>query len=368
MTIRKTKIFLCLCCLLTIFFISGCDSREEKEVRNAVEEELHLLKTADKGIATQYIQSENLIQLSQNADILSEDITHIFQLFYKNFSYKTGKISIKENHALVRTKLKITDSKKLAKDFARLSLKKNIEQEAMPNGVTASSIASYDLLRELLESETYKTKTVSADISLKKEKEQWTVLHTSELDDILTGHFFSYITDPGLLSPSEIVKTHFNVIKTFDSEQLKLYLSLDSLADTGDSYSNALIHAVTSQISHSFDFKIKEEIIEDTSAIVQTSITSVDFQRIFQRYQEELAKWLKTSEALAGGMEGRRQKEHELLLSAVEKNEAVLSRDVKIPLINDGVNWKIQMTPELSQAIFGDMQDTLDTITGNSVS
>lgn len=36
---------------------------------------------------------------------------------------------------------------------------------------------------------------------------------------------------------------------------------------------------------------------------------------------------------------------------------------MKIPLINDGVNWKIQMTPELSQAIFGDMQDTLDTIT-----
>ena len=363
MTIQKRKLFLCVCCLLAIFFVSGCDSREEKQVRNAVEKELRLLKTADNNIAAQYIQSEDLIQLSPNAEILSEDITHIFQLFYKNFSYETNKISIKKNRAVVHTNLKILDSQKLAKDFVCLSLKKSIEQEAMPSEVQPSSIASYELLRKLLESETYKTKTVSADSSLKKEKEQWTVLHTSELDDILTGHFFSYITDPELLSPSEIVKTHFKTIKGFDSEQLKLYLSLDSLADAGDSYGNTLIHAVTGQISRSFDFKIKEETIDNTSAIVQASITSVDFQSIFQNYQEELAKWLKTSEALAGGIEGRRQKEHELLLSAVEKNKAFLSRDVKIPLINDGVNWKIQMTPELSQAIFGDMQDTLDTIT-----
>ena len=69
-------------------------------------------------------------------------------------------------------------------------------------------------------------------------------------------------------------------------------------------------------------------------------------------YQEELSKWLKTSAALAGGSEGRRQKEYELLLSCMEQNKAVVSHDVEIPLVNDGVNWKIQMTPEVSQAGF----------------
>lgn len=151
-------------------------------------------------------------------------------------------------------------------------------------------------------------------------------------------------------------------MKEFDSEQLKHYLSLDTLTDTEDSEKNTLIQAVTEQIHQSFDFKIKKETIDGTSAVVQTAITSVDFEQILQTYQEELSKWLKTSAALTGGSEGRRQKEYELLLSCMEQNKAVVSHDVEIPLVNDGVNWKIQMTPEVSQAVFGDVQNALNTV------
>ena len=65
-------------------------------MRNAVERELRLLKTADNNIAAQYIQSEDLIQLSPNAEILSEDITHIFQLFYKIFLMKPIKFPLRK--------------------------------------------------------------------------------------------------------------------------------------------------------------------------------------------------------------------------------------------------------------------------------
>ena len=46
----------------------------------------------------------------------------------------------------------------------------------------------------------------------------------------------------------------------------------------------------------------------------------------------------------------------------MEQNKAVVSHDVEIPLVNDGVNWKIQMTPEVSQAVFGDVQNALNTV------
>lgn len=367
MTIRKTTLFLCICCCLMLFLVSGCDSKEERAVRKAVDTELNQLKDSDKEIAKRYLQTEDIAQLSQNDDRLSDDITQIFKLFYKNFSYKTEKITITENRAVVHTNLKIIDSKKLAKDFARRSLKKSIEQKAVSNAAEFSASDSYDLLRELLESKTYKTESVSADISLKKKGEHWTVIHTSKLDDILTGNFFSYITSARLLSPSEIVKTHFDTIKNFDSEQLQFYLSLDALY-TEDSDNNALILAVTEQIDHCFDFKIKGETIDGTSATVQTTINSVDFQSILQNYQQQLSQWLKTSEALSGGAEGRRQKEYKLLRSCIEKNKAVVSHDVEIPLINDGINWKIQMTPEISQAVFGDVEDTLNVISGSPVS
>lgn len=362
MTPRKTTLFLCVCCCLILFFLSGCDSKEEKNVREALETELNQLKDSDSEMARQYMQTEDMALVFQNEDGLSEDIAYIFQLFYKDFSYKIGKISITENKAVVHTKLKIMNSQKLAKDFARLSLEKNIEQEASPSEVQTSAADSYTLLRELLESKDYKTQSVSTDISLKKKGDTWKVIHTAKLDETLTGNFFSYVTSSNLLSPSEIVETHFHTMKEFDSEQLKHYLSLDTLTDTEDSEKNTLIQAVTEQIHQSFDFKIKKETIDGTSAVVQTAITSVDFEQILQTYQEELSKWLKTSAALAGGSEGRRQKEYELLLSCMEQNKAVVSHDVEIPLVNDGVNWKIQMTPEVSQAVFGDVQNALNTV------
>lgn len=55
MTPRKTTLFLCVCCCLILFFLSGCDSKEEKNVRKALETELNQLKDSDSEMARQYM-------------------------------------------------------------------------------------------------------------------------------------------------------------------------------------------------------------------------------------------------------------------------------------------------------------------------
>ena len=338
---QTQKLFLALSFCFFVFLLSGCLSKEEKAVQHAVEKELNQLKSTDIKTIQNCITDKDLLPYDGDTEELEEDIASIFTLFYKNFQYKTEKITVTKNNASAKVKLSILDTKKLAKDFSKASLKKHIEQDAAPTAVEFSIHDSYLLLEKLLQKNNYKTKEVTAILSLAKEKETWTVLHTPELQELLTGNFLSYITDCNLLSPKEIVKTHFSTIQQFDAEQLKI------------------AHAIAQQINTCFDFKILDEKKEDTTAVVTVSIVSANFHSIMETYKEELSKWVKTSDALSAGSEGRRQKEQELLLFCIENNHNTVSHDVEIPLINDGVNWKIEMNEEIAEAIFGNVQKEL---------
>ena len=237
-----------------------------------------------------------------------------------------------------------------------------MELEADPEEVKFSLNDSCILLKKLLEENDYGTETSETEISLKKEGDSWKVIHTSDLDSLLTGDFASYMSDSRLLSPSEIVNAHFGTIKDFDSQQLIIYLSLDQLVDTDDSYNHSLAAAIGEQISRSFDYEITGEDQEDSQADVQVSITSPDFESILSSYEEQLTQWLKTSESLSDGAQGRREKERSLLLSCIEDNEATVSKNITIHLYNDGINWKIQMDSDIAEAVFGDIPSAIGSI------
>lgn len=343
MMIRKRNVVRGLLLCLPLLFLPGCASNEKKQIQEAVEKELEQLK-------------------SEDSSLFSEDIASVFATFYDDFSYKIDNIKIEGDTAVARASLKLPDTKALAEDFTAASLEKHIELDAGPSEVSFSSGDSSLLLKNLMESGDYKTKTICGDISLKKEEDAWQVVHTSELDNLLTGDFFLYTTDSKLLSPSKITEIHLNAIKKFDAEQLKTYLSLDNLLNTDDEYRSLIAHAIAEQIHQTFDFQINGEETQDTSALVRANITSVDFQTIISTYQSALSEWLKTSESLAVGADGRREKERKLLLETIQNNKAAISHEVEIPLENDGVNWKIQMNDQLSQAVFGDVQDAISSI------
>ena len=145
------KLLLIISLSLFSFLLSGCLSKEEKAVQHAIEKELNQLKSTDIQTIQNCIATEKFLPHDADTEELEEDVTSIFTLFYKNFHYKTERITVKENKASAKIKLSVIDTKKLAKDFSKASLKKHIEQDAAPTAVEFSMHDSYLLLEKLLQ-------------------------------------------------------------------------------------------------------------------------------------------------------------------------------------------------------------------------
>ncbi len=347
-----------------ICILGGCTSKEERSARKAVEQELEKLQSSDSQTILDCIDAQDLLPSSEYTDEAAEEIADIFSLFYKDFSFEVKKISVEKDKdkGSAQTELTTIDACSLAKDYSLALLQKQIEMDASPGEVEFSLSDSCLLLKEKLETEDYDTETSEVSIPLEKESDTWKVVRTEELDSLLTGNFAGYMSDSRLLSPSEIVAAHFDTIGSFDSEQLKIYLSLDELVETDDTFSNSLAIAIARQIEKSFDYEITGEDQGENDAKVQVSITSPDFGTILSSYKRRLTRWLETSEALSAGVQGRRDKERELLISCIEENEDTVSDDIVIRLFNDGINWKIQMDSNIAEAVFGDIPSAIESI------
>lgn len=363
MGFKKTGIFLGIL-VYGIFLLSGCASKSERSAREAVELDLKKLQSSDIQMIQDTIDTHELLPSSQYTEETGEEIGDIYSLFYKDFSFKIKKVTVDETEGTAKavTKLTTIDACSLAKDYSRSLLKKQVALEAGPEEVAFSLGDSCILLKELLKKNDYGTETAETEIPLEKKGDSWKVVHTAELDSLLTGNFASYMSDSHLLSPAEIVDAHFSTIKDFDSEQLNVYLSLDHLVDTDDSYNHSMAMAIGKQIGSSFDYKITGEDQEDSRAEVQVSITSPDFEKILSSYRDQLTQWMQTSKSLSEGAQGRREKERALLLSCIENNKDTVSKDINIHLYNDGINWKIQMDSDIAGAVFGDIPSAIDSI------
>lgn len=361
---KKKSYFLSLFLFLCFLSLAGCAGKEERTVKKTVKAQLEQLKDFDSAVVQDCISTEELLPEELQDEALSQELADIFSLFYQDFSYRIKEVSVEENQAHVTAKIKTLDAKALAKDFSKAALKEQIKT-SVSSSDTFSLEESCVLLKDLIKSGEYETVSLTTDIQLQKNQENWEIIPTKELDSTLTGNFLKYATDAKLLSPKEIVKVHFDAMKSFNPQELRTYLHLDSILNTDQQYQTSMGEALAKQISKHFSYKILEETSDSAQAVVQVSITSVDFHSIINSYKKKVSKWLKTSEALSAGTQGRREKEREILISCIEKNKKTSSQKLDIHLVNDGVNWKIQMDDEISNALLGDAKNAVAAISGD---
>ena len=357
---KKKLYLLCILCGLSLLLFSGYSFKEKQAVRKTIKAQFNQLKESDITAIQDYIHTQELLPGHLQDETLSQNVADIISLFYQDFSYRVKQISVKEDSAVATVKVKTMDAKTLAKDFSKAALTRRIHHHASGSQENFKLHDSYLILKELMQSNEYKTVSKTVDIPLSKKDGEWQLIHTPELDSALTGNFLEYTSNPNLLSPKEIVQVHFDAMKEFTLEHWKSYLQLSHLADTSSEYNIHITDAVIEQISHFFDYKILKQKTEQNRASVQVRVTSIDFQSILNSYQKKVSKWLKTSEALSVGASGRREKEKELFLSCIQKNEKTSSHEISIPLTNDGFSWKIQMDSEISDAIFGDISSLIN--------
>lgn len=345
--------------LLAGIFFFNSSLHEKMEVKRAVRTEFEQLKHLDADSMDSYISYQDIFPDSQTGDIVSQEISEIFPLFFEHFDYKIHKVRILADGTRASADVTVTalDAEQLAKDFEKTYMEKQISSKANPSSVEYSAEDSYLLLCSLLKSEDYGTKEVDAEVPLFFADGEWQVERTDELDEQLTGYFSQAASSPELFSPSEVVEIHFDTLKTFGTEQLKRYFHLeDWLSMSDESYIDSIAQALAEQIHANFDYEITGcEFVSEMEAAVSMEITSLDFNKILKKYADETLAYTQTSQALQDGNAGRLEKANLILLDCISSNTDSSTVPVTVTLANSGTGWKMVLYEDATQAILGNI-------------
>lgn len=354
---NKNKLLLLFLLITVVMMLTGCSNVKKTEVEEVIALELNQLKDLDAAATKQYISSENMFPDATQSQSDSQLVEEFVSLFFQDFDYKIMDIDVKKDSATASVRLITLDSQSLAHDFAAAYLQKQIlatadSPESQPL-LETSLDDHYVLLNKLIKEQTYELVETSCTMRLKHNDDIWEIQPTDELENQLVGGFISYIANSDLISPEETVKIYFSTLKDMDTQQMANFLGVSALPDTDESAGEALTTAMLEQVHTSFDYAIKDTVREGYSAVVNTDITTFDYDAIIDAYEKNADKYLDTPQALYDGAQIRQTKLDELLLEAVTANTSTTTTACSVELINDGVSWKLKMTDAIGNAIFG---------------
>lgn len=353
-------------CLSALFFLflfigfTGCQHKEQEAVRECIAQELEPLKTSDTDEIVSYFEKAGLTSGLPEGK-LPEDVAEVFLLFFQDFDYRIKEISFDEEQtkAAALLELQIIDAKTLARDFASQTIVEGLTSQTLPSRVEYSLEDYYLLLRQLLLDKDYGTEKCEYTVSLTRSGDGWIMNRDEELENVLTGNFVAYGADPELLSPEEVITLYFDTIKSFDTEQINRFLSLDELFSGDDEYKRTIAKSLAGQILQYLDYAIIDAQNDGLTAQVTAEVTTCDWNSIIKAYQEDMAAYTATSQALADGMSVRLTKANQMLLDCIDANDSATSSTVTLTLENDGTNWKLKSDDVFVEAILGNIKEAV---------
>lgn len=347
---------------IIFLFIPGQAQKEEHPAVAVLKQELDLVKQGNDGTADNLLSVPTLFQDTDSSSALDPEENQVVTLFFKNFDYQVLDTLITETTAAITLELTTIDAKALAKDFVAQSFVKRIQDDATSDTVNCSLSDYYLALHDLLKQNNYDTVTSKCTISLTKLEDIWKIDEDQNLNLLLTGGFVTYAADPELLTPEEVVALQFDTMKKFDIEQMNRFLSLDNMFSADDEYKRTISKALAAQILNCLDYNITGSTDDGLTASVSIDVISCDCHSIIQKYTESLDSYLSTSQALADGISGRLMKSNQILVESINSNTSSSAASITLTLVNDGTAWKIQMDENIAQAILGNIEEAIASI------
>ena len=155
-------------------------------------------------------------------------------------------------------------------------------------------------------------------------------------------------------SPEQAVKNTFDAIKQNDSETASKYIDYDDLLKAGETNEedDAETDEMVKLILGHFDYKIISSSQEGDEATVQAEITNIDMKTIMGDFVSE-ALVLAFSGLDEETMEAQMKDKFSDLIN--REDNQTLTKTVEIKLAKSGSSWKIDMSDETADAIFGGM-------------
>lgn len=346
--------------LLLLFLMTGCGYAGPEK---AVKQELDLIQQLDEPTIKAFVSYED-IHLSENSsqEIGKETIDAV-KLFFKNFKYRirSSSMGADDESAVVTVNITNLDAEALAKDLCRAIIRRSLSyggSEDEENGLASS----FTLLKECLEKNSYKSKTSTVTFHLVKQNEIWIIQESSELEDQLAGGLNTYLSDPYLLEPSEVLEITLAPFREFTAEQWFSYLGIEDIFAIGSGLSSQLDQALAEQLSAYFDYKIGDVTQNGNTAAAEVSITSFDLESIVGQCKEQLLTYAETTESIRATEEELSQKTAEILLNALTENTKTVTNTIPISLVNNGYIWEANLDSTFTDALLGGIGDAVSIL------
>lgn len=357
--------------ILIVELIAGCvffhaysdQIPYQQDPVKVVRHELSSLSQQKESAITKVLDVHDVFPSADSEQTLSSDVTSVFADFFRNFSYQIKDCTQQGDSASVTVSLTTPDGEALAKEYSRQVMIKQIQNSASPASVDFSLEDCYLLLGNVLKNNDFPNITSDYTVTLSRSGKIWSIDSPKSLSAVVTGNFSTYVADASLFSPSEVIAIHLDTLKAFDTEQLNRYLALDSLFPSEEASSRSIVKAIASQLLNCLDYSItSENLSDDASASVDLELTSCDFSSIVTSYQEQYTAYLTSSQALEDGTEGRQTHAIDLLTDCITTNTQTITTPVTIHLTNDGNNWRIPQSDEITTALLGNLEEAITTI------
>jgi uncharacterized protein YcfL len=355
-------LFPVLLLLFALFSLTGCS---KDTPQRAVKRELGLIRKLDENTIKAFISYEDMMNSNSSTSDVGTETTNAVKLFFQDFDYKIKSTSINDNKASVHVEITNLDTHALAKDVCLALVQKSTGSSSQQE----MSLNSYfALLGDLLSENSYPLVTRPADISLLKTEDGWMIQNTDQLEDDLVSGFISYLKDPYLVTPEEMITVVLEGLMAKSPEEWKTYLNMQDIFSTYSQNYEKTDDALAEQLSRHISYKILSvtEDQEQKSATAKITITSLDMECVLKRYQELLMDYAATTESIRASSSELADETASLLAQALTENEATTDTEVVIHFTNNGSSWEMQLNEDFTNALLGNAGAAIENFQNDS--
>lgn len=353
---KNNKLFLLLF-LFIVLMLTGCGYAGPEK---AVKQELALIQQLDESTIKNFISYEDILLSNTPLTETGPDAAEAVKLFFKNFRYKIKNSSVSSDgsSAEVVVTLKNLDARLLARDLCLEMIK-----DSVSGSDNTSSPSSFTLMKECLESNTYPIIETQATFHLRKQDELWLISESAELEDELVGGLVSYLNNPYLLTPEEVLDATLAPTKTFDATNWLDYLELDDIFNTGSTLAAEIDQALAQKIADNYRYEILGSTQDGDTAYVELKLTSLDLTHVMNNCRKELLNYAQTTASIRATDEELAESTASILLKNLQACESSTENTITVNLVNNGYTWEVHISDIFADALLGGIGTALETLT-----
>lgn len=352
---KNNKLFL-LIFLCTSLLLTGCGYAGPEK---AVKQELSLIQKLDESTIKAFISYEDIrISGSASAEV-DPDAAEAVKLFFQNFKYKilSSSVSDDETTATVTISVKNLDAKALAKDLCLAMINASARQ------TDAATVSSFTLMKKCLEKNTYPEVKTEAVFHLTNQSGNWVIQESAELEDQLTGGLVSYLQDPYLLTPEEVLAATLEPLQTFDAQMWCEYLDLNDVFSTDSSVSEEIDLALADRLAEYYDYEILGSTQDDKTAYVEVKMSSLNLTEVMDQCRSALLAYAQTTESIRATDTELAEKTAQILLESLNACTSASETTLTVRMVNNGYTWEVLLDDLFSDALLGGIDTALETLT-----